>query len=264
MTAPPESGPERFQRLVEPLHARARGFARGLCRSTSEGDDLFHEALLRALTKIGGLRDDGAFRYWLYRVIVSCHRNRLRRVAWRRWIPFAEVAEPVAPAPRFDDQLGSAQRARAALATLPVDQREALVLYEIEGWQVDEISLCGCFALLAATIRPTLSTIAVHPGDITVLGLAGNVASVAAVILSLAARHPLGAWPVRLLGHWASLALGGIGGIAAFARAGEVARMTAPDPAARLLLPVIGVISAFLIASWFALWIRRREAAEIE
>jgi DNA-directed RNA polymerase specialized sigma24 family protein len=32
------------------------------------------------------------------------------------------------------------ERARAALAELPAEQRESIVLFEIEGWQVEEIA----------------------------------------------------------------------------------------------------------------------------
>ena len=83
-----ESRRERFERLMEPVHARCAAFARGLCRSRADGDDLFQEAVLRALTRLDGLREDGAFRTWLFRIVVSVHRNHVRRAWLRRWSPF--------------------------------------------------------------------------------------------------------------------------------------------------------------------------------
>jgi RNA polymerase sigma-70 factor, ECF subfamily len=127
----------RLRRLLEPLHDRALAFARCVSRSASDGDDLFQEALLRALGKLDSLRDDSAFRPWLYRVIISVHRNRYRTAFWRRMLPF--ISAP-ATQPRPDDMLAADERARAALAELPHEMREALVLFEIEGWQVDEIA----------------------------------------------------------------------------------------------------------------------------
>jgi RNA polymerase sigma-70 factor (ECF subfamily) len=129
---------QRFRRLIEPIHDRAQAFARCLTKSRADGDDLFQEALVRALAKVGGLRDDAAFRPWLYRVIVSVHRNRCRRSFWRRFLPLGGD-EPAAQR-RHDEALSGAERARVALATLPPEQREAVVLFEIEGWQVDEIA----------------------------------------------------------------------------------------------------------------------------
>jgi DNA-directed RNA polymerase specialized sigma24 family protein len=46
-------------------------FARSLCRSVVEGDDLFQEAMLRAFRKLCSLRDDDAFRPWLYRIVIT-------------------------------------------------------------------------------------------------------------------------------------------------------------------------------------------------
>jgi len=146
-----EPSQERLRRLIEPVHERALAFARCLCRSRADGDDLYQEALLRVLGKLDGLRDDGAFRPWLYRVIISVHRNRCRRAFWRRLLPLGDPAAADERDLRGDaldyrtsewapDASEATARARAALAVLPAVQREAIVLFEIEGWQVDEIA----------------------------------------------------------------------------------------------------------------------------
>jgi RNA polymerase sigma-70 factor (ECF subfamily) len=137
MQSPAEPSGQRFRRLLEPVHDKAQTFARCLCRSRADGDDLYQEALLRALDRLETLREDTAFRGWLYRVIVSVHRNRHRARFWRRFIPLAGD-EPASG--DHAESLGAAERARVALAELPPDQREALVLHEIEGWLVDEIA----------------------------------------------------------------------------------------------------------------------------
>jgi RNA polymerase sigma-70 factor, ECF subfamily len=137
---------ERFRTLLEPVYPKALGFARHLSRSRSDGDDLFQEALLRAFAKLATLRDATSFKPWLYRIVISVHRNRLRRAFWRRFLPLPDhVAEPSTSgdyrvAEWSPDAAESARYAREALATLPAVQREAIVLYEIEGWQVDEIA----------------------------------------------------------------------------------------------------------------------------
>ena len=141
-----EQRADRFRRLLEPHHDRALGFARSLCRATAEGDDLFQDAMLHAYTKLDALRDDTAFRPWLYRIVINAHRSRCRRLFWRRLIPFGD--DGTIP---DDDHLyrteawtpGAAEanrRARAALAKLPATIREAIVLFEIEGFGVDEIA----------------------------------------------------------------------------------------------------------------------------
>lgn len=129
---------QRLSELLEPIHREARAFARRLCRSDAEGDDVFHDAVLRALDKLELLRDEGAFRPWFYRVIATTHRNRYRRSFWRRLVPIGDTDEPRVP-PAVDELAGS-ERARAALARLPAAQREAVVLFELEGMTVDEIA----------------------------------------------------------------------------------------------------------------------------
>ncbi|HEV7557704.1 MAG TPA: RNA polymerase sigma factor [Kofleriaceae bacterium] len=146
-----EDGPARFRRLIEPVHDKALAFARCLSRSRSDGDDLFQEALVRALVKVDALREDGAFRPWLYRIVINVHRNRCRRAFWSRFLPLGSDAEPEDHRANISgsdyrtsdwspDAAEATQRARTALAGLPTVQREAIVLFEIEGWQVDEIA----------------------------------------------------------------------------------------------------------------------------
>jgi RNA polymerase sigma-70 factor (ECF subfamily) len=145
-----ESRSERFRRLMEPVHERCAAFARGLARSRSDGDDLHQEAVLRALTRLDGLRDDGAFRTWLFRIVVSIHRNHVRRAWLRKWSPFHGDSAESLDAARAEagyrasdwspEAAEAARRARQALATLPAVQREAIVMFEIEGMLVDEIA----------------------------------------------------------------------------------------------------------------------------
>lgn len=161
----------RFRRLLAPIHDRVVTFARGLCRSPADGDDLFQEAALRAFTKLDALREDGAFRTWLYRIVITLHRKRARRAFWRRFLPLGDGTDAELGEPRADpaasgehdyrvsawapDAGDATARARAALATLPADQREAVVLFEMEGWQVDEIAQLQ--AVTASAVKSRLA-----------------------------------------------------------------------------------------------------------
>ena len=128
----------RFERLVEPLHPRVVSFARCVCKSRSDGDDLAQEALVRAFTRLATLREDGAVRTWLFRIVISIHRNRCRRAFWSRFLPLVDAPREVDY--RTEHAPEATRRARAALAVLPAEQREAIVLFEIDGWTVEEIA----------------------------------------------------------------------------------------------------------------------------
>ncbi|HEY0190193.1 MAG TPA: RNA polymerase sigma factor [Kofleriaceae bacterium] len=156
-----QSNAERLRHLLAPVHDRAQSFARGLCRSRADGDDLYQEALLRAIAKLDGLRDDAAYRPWLYSVVISVHRNRARREFWRRLVPLGDDdhaqlgAQPYRATDWSPDAAEAAARARAALATLPAVQRETIVLFELEGWQVDEIA--GLHRVSASAVKSRLA-----------------------------------------------------------------------------------------------------------
>lgn len=132
----------RLLTLLGPIHDRARLTARRLCRSDADGDDLFQEAALRALLRLQDLRDELRFRPWFYALLLSVHRERSRRSFWRRLVPLADSPPQGAPARpgAHEDARGQAARLSQALAELPVEQREAIVLFEVDGYSLEEVA----------------------------------------------------------------------------------------------------------------------------
>ncbi len=139
---------ESWKRLIDllrPIHDQAAATARRLGRSETDGDDLFQEAVLRAYEKLPTLREESCFRSWFYSVLLSVHRSRYRRSFWRRFVSFeGSDASRIDPAgedgTEWDEQRRGAERVSRALATLPPVQREAVVLFEIEGFSIEEIA----------------------------------------------------------------------------------------------------------------------------
>lgn len=153
-----ESSTERFIRLLAPLHDEARGFARRLCRSDDEGDELFQEAALRGLLKIGALREEDRFRFWFFRVLVSMHRSRARRAFWKRLVTLESVGEDGGAlvgedGGDWEEERHCAARARRALASLSTEQREAVVMLEIEGFSLEDIARIQGASLSAVKTR---------------------------------------------------------------------------------------------------------------
>ena len=144
MTTEQESRWKRLTRLLEPIHLQALATARRLCRSADEGNDLYQEAVVRAFDKLHGLREESRFRAWFFAILLSRHRSGRRRL---RLMPvpleeaFPNGSEPAGPSGLpGDEERRAADRAARALATLPAEQREAIVLHEIEGFSVDEVA----------------------------------------------------------------------------------------------------------------------------
>jgi len=135
----------RLIELLEPVYRQAALTARRLSRSSDDGDDLMQEAVLRAYEKLPSLRDVSRFRAWFYAILLTVHRNRSRRSFWRRFVPLEDRRGGDGPEPAGEDGADwektrvAARRVARALAELPAVQREAVVLFEIEGFSIEEI-----------------------------------------------------------------------------------------------------------------------------
>ena len=81
---------DEFWRLVEPEHLKARAFCRKLAGNREDGDDLYQESLVRALSGFNGLRKSSSFRPWLYRIIINTFKSIKRSFFWDRFNPIDE------------------------------------------------------------------------------------------------------------------------------------------------------------------------------
>jgi RNA polymerase sigma-70 factor, ECF subfamily len=117
--------------------------ARWLVRDASLAEDVMQEAMLRALTYFGGFRGENP-RAWLLQIV--------RTTAWttlaeRRGAPIPVDDEAMAEIPDTADNPEQAfaagersARLDEALATLPLELRECLVLRELEELSYKEIA----------------------------------------------------------------------------------------------------------------------------
>jgi RNA polymerase sigma-70 factor (ECF subfamily) len=101
--------------------------------------------VLRAYGALGTLREEARFGSWFYTILLSVHRNRTRRSFWKRFVP-ADAGLPPGSEPAgedgaaWEDEREQAERVSRALAALPAEQREAVVLFELDGMSVEEIA----------------------------------------------------------------------------------------------------------------------------
>jgi RNA polymerase sigma-70 factor (ECF subfamily) len=112
-----------------------------------EAADALQDALVSALRASGSRTGEGAaFRgesavtTWLHRIVVNACLDRVRRRASHPTDPLPERDLPA----RGPDPLAARELAidlDAALATLPVEQRAALVLVDMYGYPVDDVAV---------------------------------------------------------------------------------------------------------------------------
>jgi RNA polymerase sigma-70 factor, ECF subfamily len=136
--------PEAFGVLVRRHRDRLWAVALRTLGDREEAADALQDAFVSAFRAAHTFRGKSAVTTWLHRITVNACLDRARKAASHRAAPVCEaerldeLIEPYEPAdaPAERDEL-QAELIRV-LATLPVDQRAALVLVDMAGYPVAE------------------------------------------------------------------------------------------------------------------------------
>jgi RNA polymerase sigma-70 factor, ECF subfamily len=147
--------PEAFGVLFARHRDRLWAVALRTTGNREDAADALQDALVAAFRRAGSYRGDAAVTTWLHRVVVNACLDRHRRQAVRRTEALPETergtdvpdpgpgtgvlrprsdGDPEAMAERSEQQ----RAVHAALAALPVEQRAALVLVDMQGLGVGE------------------------------------------------------------------------------------------------------------------------------
>lgn len=116
-------------------HAAVRAFARRLVGDEMIAEDLLHEAFVALPGSMKRFRGDCSLRSWIVAIAVRHAQKHVRAAARRRAAESRMASEPGEASPRPDADVERAELARmltAALDRLPLDQRVAFVLCEVE------------------------------------------------------------------------------------------------------------------------------------
>jgi RNA polymerase sigma-70 factor (ECF subfamily) len=121
-----------------------RAFAISLCGNVDRADDLVQETLLRALANINSFQPGTNMSAWLFTILRNHFRSEYRKR--RREVEDADgsYAESLKSHPEQHGHVEFREFCEA-LAKLPSDQREALVLVGASGFSYEEAAnICGC------------------------------------------------------------------------------------------------------------------------
>ncbi|HZS65013.1 MAG TPA: sigma-70 family RNA polymerase sigma factor [Xanthobacteraceae bacterium] len=121
-----------------------RAFAISLCGNVDRADDLVQETLLRALANIDSFQPGTNMSAWLFTILRNHFRSEYRKRRREVEDTDGSYAETLKSHPEQEGRVGFGEF-RTALAKLPQDQREALVLVGASGFSYEEAaSICGC------------------------------------------------------------------------------------------------------------------------
>jgi RNA polymerase sigma factor (sigma-70 family) len=138
----------RFDAEVLPHLDAAYRFAQWLVRPPGDADDVVQEAILRAFRGFDGLRGSDV-KSWLFAIVRNCHLTAVTQRERRQSVPLPDehderdghamissAPEPEAESMRRDDE----RTLGRLMAALPEEQREVLILREIEELDYREIA----------------------------------------------------------------------------------------------------------------------------
>ena len=136
--------PDAFGEIVRRHRDRLWAVALRTLGDREEAADAVQDALVSAFRSAHTFRGQSAVTTWLHRITVNACLDRIRRAASRRTAPVADEENLDALLEPHESAEAPAERGElhrellAALATLPVEQRAALVLVDMQGYPVAE------------------------------------------------------------------------------------------------------------------------------
>jgi RNA polymerase sigma factor (sigma-70 family) len=133
-----------FEEIILPHLDAAYNLARWLTRNPDDASDVVQEAMLRAFKYFSGFRG-GDSRAWLLTIVRNTSYSWLGRqrspvLEFRPEEDLEDQGEDHSDPAQAALQGDSRRRIHAALAELPIEFREVLVLHELDGLSYKEIS----------------------------------------------------------------------------------------------------------------------------
>jgi len=136
---------DAFNVLVRRWERRVYSYLVYVTGQPEDAFDLSQEVFVSAYANIGRLRKPEVFRQWLFQIAHNAAYSHLRKEKGRGDIPWEADSHDVRPSPRIMDgaqweRSESKLLVQKALAALPVEQHEAIVLKFYQGFNFDEIA----------------------------------------------------------------------------------------------------------------------------
>jgi RNA polymerase sigma-70 factor (ECF subfamily) len=147
-----------FAHLVRRYQAGVYRFIFRMLESHEEALELTQETFIKAWQALGQWQPQAQFRTWIFRIASNTAMDTLRRRKIVEMVPLEDDYDAPTQSAGPELQLQSRQRLRAlesALAALPPEQREVILLREIEGLSYGEIG--AALNLQEGTVKSRLA-----------------------------------------------------------------------------------------------------------
>jgi len=140
-----DGDPEAFGRLMEPLEQLVWRVCWHYTCNREAAEDCGQETMIRIWRSLGNYRGDCALESWVYRIAANCCMDWLRKKKRDQSVSMEPLREqgfdPADTSPGTEEQVvakDEKRRLREAVSLLPDDQREALVMTQLEKFPYEE------------------------------------------------------------------------------------------------------------------------------
>ena len=138
VTAPPD-----FTTFMRNYQDMVYSTAVRLIGNETQAEDIAQDVFIKAWEALPTWRPDAQFHTWVYRIASNAALDVLRRRKVVQFVPLDDEYDAPTDQPGPEAQLQVRQGLRrldAALARLPLEQREIVLLREVEGLSYDELA----------------------------------------------------------------------------------------------------------------------------
>lgn len=138
------SGMDKFIELVKPHYSDALRYCRALCskKHSEDAKDVLQQAFLKAIENFGSLQEHSKFKSWFFKIITNCFYDVTRKHFWKNLISLDnyETKEQIPDLYNHYEMNETRELVSIALSKLSDKERIAILLFEIEGFSIEEIT----------------------------------------------------------------------------------------------------------------------------
>jgi len=138
--------------LYQPCHQRLSNYCRAMTGNTENGKDLMSDTILAALENFDSLKKTNSFLFFLFGIAKRIYLNGNRRQKFKGEYDTQYAMQQVDESAHPERKL-NADLLYEMMEELPATQKEALILFEINGFNLQEIAALQNSSLSAVKSR---------------------------------------------------------------------------------------------------------------
>lgn len=108
--------------------------------SRDDANDVLQQSLLQAIEKFDDLEDISKFKPWLFKIITNVFYNSVKRNFWKRFLPLENEVVDIPDIPDDTEENDKRDLLYESLKILKEKEKTALLLFELGGFSIEEIS----------------------------------------------------------------------------------------------------------------------------